>query len=395
MTHRLTPARLARLDARMGEWTANGAYAGMEWQIGDMSGTLHQGRSGTRAVGEASMPDAPLYRIYSMTKPLVTLAAMQLVEECRLRLHDPISNLLPEYRDMRVFRPDGLTEAAAIPITAQHLMTHTSGLSYGFLADRSAGLYAATEANADPAQSLRNHAAMFADIPLAFHPGTDWRYSVATDVLGALLEVIEGRSLRDILADRIIGPLGMDETAFGIPAGAEDRLMAIYGGTKPGGPLNELDLTRAYPPSSNDWARGGHGLFSTTSDYAKLCMSLLGLARGEAPGLVGRKTLEMMTANLVPQSALPLGIDRPVPGTGPGLGGYGFGLGFRTALPHAGGAHGRRVLASPGEFGWSGAAETWFTVDPAEGIWAVFMTQNLDCPGAAADFQTMLAAAIV
>ena len=395
MQSRLSPARLARLDARMGEWIADGKYAGMEWMIGDMSGALHHGQAGARAVGETAMPERPFYRIYSMTKPLVTLAAMQLVEECRLRLQDPIGDLLPEYRHMQVFRPDGLTEPATTPITAQHLMSHTAGLSYGFLADRSAALYTATEAKADPAQPLREHVKMFADIPLAFQPGTDWRYSVATDVLGALLEVIEGRSLRDILQDRVIGPLGMTETAFGIPQGAEDRLMAIYGGTKPGAPLKELDLSRGYPHASTDWARGGHGLFSTADDYGKLCVSLLGLARGEAQGPVGRKTLEMMTANLVPDGALPLSIDRPVPSSGPGLGGYGFGLGFRTALPHAGGPRWRRVLASPGEFGWSGAAETWFTVDPAEGIWAVFMSQNLDWPGASADFQTMLAASIL
>jgi CubicO group peptidase (beta-lactamase class C family) len=395
MQPRLDPARLARLDARMADWTARGAYAGLEWTIGDMSGALHHGSSGARAMGETAMPERPFFRIYSMTKPLVTLAAMQMVEECSLRLQDPIHDILPEYRDMRVFRPDGLTEPALIPITAQHLMSHTSGLSYGFLADRSAGLYAMTEAKADPAQSLRDHVRMFADTPLAFHPGTDWRYSVATDVLAAMLEQIEGRSLRSILHDRIIGPLGMSETGFRVPEGHEDRLMAMYGATKPGHPLNELDLSRGYPTSSADWARGGHGLFSTCEDYAKLCMSLLGLARGEAPGLVGRKTLEMMTANLVPDSALPIDIARPVPSAGPGLGGYGFGLGFRTALPHAGGPRWRRVLASPGEFGWSGAAETWFTVDPAEGIWAVFMSQNLDWPGASADFQTMLAASIL
>jgi CubicO group peptidase (beta-lactamase class C family) len=396
MTHRLDPARLARLDACMADWVARGAYAGLEWRIGDMGGALHGGRAGVmRSADPASaLPDAPIYRMYSMTKPIVTLAAMQLVEDCRLALHAPVGDFLPEYAEMRVWRPDGFTEAARSPITIAQLMSHTAGLSYGFLADRSAGMYVATEAKADPGQPLREHVKMFAGIPLVFHPGADWRYSVATDVLGAVLEVVEGRSLRAILEDRVLGPLGMTETAFAVAPDAQNRLMAIYGGTRPGAPLKELDLSRGYPSTSGDWARGGHGLFSTLDDYSKLCVSLLGLARGETPGLVGRKTLEMMIANRVPESAQPIGINRPEARVGPGLGGYGFGLGFRCALPHAGGARARDILASPGEFGWSGAAETWFTVDPAEGLWGVFLSQNLDWPGASADFQTMLVAAM-
>ncbi|MFT7390408.1 MAG: CubicO group peptidase (beta-lactamase class C family) [Paracoccaceae bacterium] len=393
---RLDPARLALLDARLADWVTRGAYAGLEWRIGDMTGALHSGRAGVRATSapNGGMPDRPFYRIYSMTKPIVTLAAMQMVEECRLMLHAPIGDLLPEYAEMRVWRPDGFTEPAATPITAQHLMSHTSGLSYYFLTDRSAGIYGAIEGKADPRQSLREHVKMFADTPLVFHPGADWRYSVATDVLAALLEVIEDRPLQRILRDRVLAPLGMDETGFRVPDGEAHRLMGIYGGTKPDAPIRELDLSRGHPSDDDGWARGGHGLYSTLDDYSKLCQMLLGLSRGEASGPVGRKTLEMMTSNLVPESALPIGIDRPEPRVSPGLGGYGFGLGFRTALPHAGGARGRGILASPGEFGWTGAAETWFSIDPAEGLWTVFLSQNLDWPGASADFQTMLVAAM-
>ncbi|MGG7568360.1 serine hydrolase domain-containing protein [Rhodovulum sp. DZ06] len=395
MTAPFDPARLRMLDDRLAQWVAEGRYAGLEWAVGDASGPLHTGRAGARSAAEPDkgLPERPFYRIYSMTKPIVSLVAMQLVEECRLALHAPVGEFLPEYAEMQVFRPDGMTEPARSPITVQQLLSHTAGLSYGFLADRSAALYAQAEAKAAKGLPLREHVKTFADIPLAFHPGEGWKYSIATDLLGAVVEIAGGAPLPVLARERVTGPLGLSETGFTVPEGAADRVMAIYGG-KPGG-LNELDLSKAYPHSNPDWARGGHGMFSTLADYGTFSAALLRLAQGaRVEGLVAPATLAMMTADLAPETAHPLGIQLPVGSHGPGLGGYGFGLGFRTCLPAQGAPKLRKVPALEGEFGWSGAAETWFSVAPKQGVWGVFMSQNLDWPGASTDFQVMMASAI-
>lgn len=394
MTSTFNAARLARLDARMTRWVEDGRYAGIEWALGDASGPVHTGRAGARSAAEpgAGMPAKPLYRIYSMTKPLVSLAAMQLVEECRLNLHDPVGAWLPEYANPEVLGPGGVVAPAQEEMTVQHLLSHMSGLSYGFLAGEVARRYVEAEKAAPKDLSLREFVKIFAGIPLSFEPGTDWQYSIATDLLGAIVEIAGDAPLQDQIRERITFPLGMDETGFMIPAGAGDRVMAIYGGA-PGG-LNELDLSRAYPHSNPGWARGGHGCFSTLEDYGKFCTAMLQLWRGEREGPVAPGTLQMMAADITPASAHPIGLLRPEGMRGPGLGGYGFGLGFRVCLPQQGWPRLRRILGMPGEFGWSGAAETWFTVAPEQGVWGLFMAQNLDWPGASADFQTMMAAAL-
>ena len=394
MTQKFNPARLAKLDSRMARWVEQGRYAGIEWALGDASGPLHSGRAGARSAADpgAGMPEKPLYRIYSMTKPLVSLAALQLVEDCRLALHAPVGEYLPEYKDMEVLGPDGATRPAKGPMTIQQLLCHTAGLSYGFLDGEVARRYVEAEKAAPRDLSLRDFVKVFADIPLAFEPGSDWQYSIATDLLGAVVEIAGEQPLQDRIRERITSPLGMEETGFTIPDGAADRVMAIYGGA-PGG-LNELDLSRAYPHSDPGWARGGHGCFSTLQDYGTFCAAMLRLAKGEAEGPVAPGTLAMMASDLTPAAAHPLKIVLPGGMRGPGLGGYGFGLGFRICLPHQGWPRLRRILGMPGEFGWSGAAETWFTVAPEQGVWGLFMAQNLDWPGASADFQTMMAAAL-
>ncbi|SES93391.1 serine hydrolase domain-containing protein [Oceanicella actignis] len=393
MTPRLDRRMLELLDARMADWTARGRYGGIEWLIADPDGApLHAGRAGAREIGGAPMPAAPIYRIYSMTKPIVSIAAMQLVEECRLRLHEPIARWLPEFARMQVRGPDGALRPAERQITVLHLLTHMAGLFYGFRGEPLEKEFAAT-GFLDAAVPLREAVRALAALPLDFEPGCGWRYSAATDVLGALLEEIEQEPLPDILRRRVLGPLGMAETGYFVPEAERGRIMGMHlGRDKETGAARVIDVSRAYPADRPDFARGGHGLFSTLEDYARFSGALLRLAmgRGPQPGLVGRRTLEYMTANHVPERFLPLRLEILDESAHPGLGGYGFGLGFRRAL----GPQGRRILAVEGEFGWSGAAETWFTVDPASGLHALVMAQNLDWPGASEDFQTMLTAAL-
>ncbi len=368
---RLAPARLARLDARMAEWVASGAYERLEWCIGDASGIVHQGATG----------DPSLYRIYSMTKPIVSVIALQLVEEGRLQLFHPVAKYLPEFEKAHVFTPEGPRRASR-RMLVHHLMTHMSGLSYGFMADATGQMMVKARVHDDASVPLREDVAKIAAIPLQFEPGARWLYSVATDVLAAVIEVIEEKPLGQIVADRITGPLDMTETSFCPGTDAAARIAPMLGGGK-GGLLSPDALAKSYPHDNPDFARGGHGLFSTLADYAKFAGAVLRDARGgAAPALLSAATLAHATANHA-APVMPLHIELPPQSINPGMAGQGFGLGFAVAQP------GGPLTARPGAFGWSGAAETWFSIDPASDLFMVQMAQNLDWPGASYDLQNM------
>ena len=373
---RFAPDRLARIDARMADWVASGAYEQLEWAIGDETGIVHQGATG----------DASIYRIYSMTKPIVSVIAMQLVEEGRLQLFHPVWRYLPEFKAPYVFTPEGPRRAAR-RMLVHHLLTHMAGLSYGFMGDASGALMNAAKVHANAKTSLRDDVKKIAEVPLQFEPGSRWLYSVATDVLAAVVEVIEEKPLGEIVAERITGPLAMADTSFAPGSAAADRIAPIKGGME-GGLLSPKELAKSYPHDDPAFARGGHGLFSTLADYAKFANALLRDARGtDAPTLLSPATLAHATANHA-APVMPLHIELPPQSQNPGMAGQGFGLGF--AVAQAGGP----LTARPGAFGWSGAAETWFNVDPASGMFLVQMAQNFDWPGASFDLQNMAYAAL-
>jgi CubicO group peptidase (beta-lactamase class C family) len=380
------PDRLARITTRMQQHVNRGTSPGIAWQIGRGEEVLEAGQVG-------AVPECALWRIYSMTKPLVSVAAMQLVEECRVPLHAPIAQWLPEFKAPVVLLPDGSREPARKPITVRHLLCHMAGLSYGFQGDGVARMYAQAGVLVDEALPLRAQAELIASLPLCFHPGTGWRYSVATDILAALLEVEEGRPIAEILRRRIFEPLGMGDTGFFVEEAERHRIMAVHGTPLPPGfpPIPPLGIDTLYPADNPDYGRGGHGLFATLEDYAAFARALLAVATGKGAGPVAPRSLAAMVNNQVPEAQLPISIDLPFDTVSPGFGGFGFGLGFATDL----GAGGRNLLGHPGCFGWSGAADTWFTVDPDGGFYAVFMAQDLDPGGAPADFQTLLHAAVL
>ena len=379
------PDRLARIKARM-EWhVAEGSSPGIAWQIGSVGEVFEQG-----AVGH--VPDGALWRIYSMTKPLVSIAAMQLVEECRLGLHTPIAKWLPEFKAPVVLNADGSRTPAQSAITVRHLLSHMAGLTYGFQGDGVARMYAQAGVLVDEAASLRAQSELIAAHPLVFHPGTGWRYSVATDILAALLEVEEGQPIREILKRRLFEPLGMSDIGFHVAENQRDRIMKVHGTRLPAHlpPVPPLSIDTLYPCDNPEYGRGGHGLFATLSDYTAFAESLLTVATGRGEGPVSPRGLQAMVTNQVPEAHLPLTVNMPFDTVSPGLGGFGFGLGFATDL----GASGRNLLGHPGAFGWSGAADTWFTIDADAGFYAVFMAQDLDPGGSPADFQTLLHAAV-
>ncbi len=374
---RFIPERLAQLDAHMAARVERGDYERLEWAVGDSSGLIHQGRT---------TPAPSIFRIYSMTKPIVSVIVLQLLEEGRLQLFHPVSRFLPEYEKLAVFTPDGPRRAQG-RMTIHHLLTHTAGLSYAFMSDASAHMLHKAGVHSDAKVSLREEARKIAAIPLQFEPGTRFLYSVATDVLAALVEETEGAPLRDIVARRVTGPLGMADTSFRPGAAALPRIPPLKGGMS-SGLLSPDAMTESYPHDEPAFARGGHGLFSTLADYAIFARALLRDARGEGrPRLLSRAVLEHATRNHVAH-CMPIRIELPPQSINPGLAGQGFGLGFAVSQP------GGPLVSRPGAFGWSGAAETWFTVDPATDMFAVLMAQNFDWPGASFDLQAMAYAAL-
>ena len=324
-----------------------------------------------------------IFRLYSQTKPIICTALMTLLEEGRFRLIEPLAKYIPAFGAVKVLEADGSLVAPIRPILIRDLMTHMSGLSYHFVEETGVGkMY--TEAKLLGAHhSLEAAIDDLARFPLAFQPGSKWRYSVGIDVVGRLIEVISGRPLGAFLRERLFEPLGMADTAFGVPPEKRNRLAAMYG--RPdifdagvttgseyvawlGGVNDRIDVSKTYPVDSPDvFMRGGHGLFSTIGDYFRFAQMLANGGELDGERIIGRKTLELMHSNYVPETLLPLEIGGlPLPG-------YGFGLGSRVLMDVAqSGAPG-----SVGEFGWSGAAKTHFWVDPKEELVGLFMTQSM------------------
>jgi CubicO group peptidase (beta-lactamase class C family) len=318
------------------------------------------GRRGPDAP-DAMAPDS-IFRIFSMTKPIVSLAAMMLVEEGRLQLADPLSQYIPSFAQTKVgvVRDGELTlEAPHRPITIQDLLRHTSGLTYDFTGDSpvqklyaEARLARGDQTNADQAEAL-------AKLPLLNQPGAAWDYSRSTDVLGRVVEVVAGRTLGEELKDRILDPLGMADTAFHVPQKQQHRIAEPFA-TDPetGGPVRLFNVTRPAMFES-----GGGGLVSTAMDYARFCAMLAGGGALGKTRLVARKTLELMTSDHL-GAHVKRGSDLLPPG-------HGFGLGF--AVRNAPG-----MTVTPGSVGmyyWGGVAGTSFWIDPKEDLFAVLMIQ--------------------
>ncbi len=376
--------RLERIKPAMQFYVDRGVYAGISTLVARRGKLVHAEQVGWRDK-EARTPLAAdtIFRLYSMTKPIVSTALMTLLEEGRFRLVDPVANYIPAFGRVKAMTAYGGLADPARPILIRDLLTHTSGLTYHFLEDspvcrlyEQGKLLRADCSLADGIEDL-------AGFPLAFQPGARWHYSVGIDVAGRLIEVISGRSLGDFLRERIFAPLGMSDTAFGVPTEKRNRVAAMYGRPDILAPGNtspralaawregfneRIDVSATYPVDKPDrFQRGGHGLFGTGGDYLRFAQMLLDGGELDGARIIGRKTLALMHANHIAPSLLPLEIG------GLPILGYGFGLGSRVAMDVAQtGAPG-----SVGEFGWAGAAKTYYWVDPQERIVGLFMTQSM------------------
>jgi CubicO group peptidase (beta-lactamase class C family) len=379
----MSAARLERVAPVMQGYVDRGVYAGVSARIARRGIVVHDGVYGLRDK-EAGLPmtQDTIFRLYSMTKPVVSTALMTLYEEGRFRLIDPVARWIPSFAEVKVRDADGSLRPPKRPMQIRDVLTHTSGLVYNFLTETPIGPLYRGRKIGDAKVTLAEAIDDIAELPLAFDPGSRWHYSVGIDVAARLIEMISGQPLADLLQQRLFEPLGMVDTGFSVAEGKRGRLAACYGRTDPfdvdgilqvladwrRGVNERVDLSKTYPVDAPEtFQRGGHGLFSTVEDYFRFAQMLCNGGEFEGRRVIGRKTLQLMHSNFLPLSMLPLQTDGlPVPG-------YGFGLGSRVALDVPATAK----PGSVGEFGWSGAAKTYYWVDPVEQVVGLFMTQSL------------------
>ena len=365
------PARLARITTWMDAWIASGRLAGMSVLVHRHGETAYHHCAGLadRERNLAMAPDT-VVRIYSMTKPLTSVALMMLYEEGRFQLDDPIARILPCFAEMQVYAGEGRDPMPAErQITYRDLLTHTSGLTYGFMqATPVDAMYRAAGVDFQTSPlSLGEVVEKAATMPLLAQPGTRWNYSVGTDVAGHLVALHSGEPFDKFLTERVLRPLGMTDTGFRVTEAQRPRFAANYGRGEDGraklsdDPATSIFLNPRLPS-------GGGGLVGTAPDYLRFCRFLLG--RGELDGtrLLGRKTLALMMSNHLDGDMAAMGQARFSESTYTGIG---FGLGFSVMLDPAR----AQIVGTPGECAWGGAASTAFWVDPVEDLAVVFFTQ--------------------
>ena len=372
---------MSRLD-RMGEiargYVERKQYAGIEWLVQCRGETLTRGQAGVADVAtRRPLPEQPIYRIYSMTKPITSVLSLILIERGKLRLYDPLALFNPAFAHMRVLHADGRLEPANRLLHVEDLITHRAGFTYPFIHGcHVAPYYREARILEDGQIELDEMMSRLATLPLAFQPGTRYRYSVCTDVLAHVVEQAAGMSIDRFAQQELFEPLGMRDTSYHVPAAQRDRLLPMYGsGDLLAVPalnlqphqLDTQDVSDFYPADQTGWRRGGHGLFSTMDDYAAFARMLLSGKTADGRTVLSRPMLSMMRTNRLPADQLPLTIGMQT------LPGYGWGLGVRVMMDTGQAMQ----LTGPGELGWAGAASTFFWVDPAESMIGLVMSQFL------------------
>ena len=376
----LAPDRLARISDWANALVASGKLAGLTTLVARRGHIAHFESVGKADLARGTpMTKDTIVRIYSMTKPLTSTAIMMLYEEGRFQLDDPISRFIPAFKEQRVYTGASRGKIDTVPavrgVTFRDLLTHTSGLTYGFMESTAVdALYRKTGVDFQLAEtSLKDVVEKAAAVPLIAQPGTAWNYSIATDVLGYLVEVVSGIPFEKFLVERVIKPLKMVDTDFYVPEAKQRRFAANYSAA-PQDSGGKGGLTLIDDPAKSRYLKpravnsGGGGLVSTASDYARFCQFLLNKGTLDGVRLLGRKTVELMTSNHLNGDMAAMGAARFSEAT---YEGNGFGLGFSVMLDPAR----NQIVGTPGEFAWGGAASTAFWVDPAEQMYVVMVTQ--------------------
>jgi CubicO group peptidase (beta-lactamase class C family) len=358
---------LAHMQSAMQSFVDDGRVAGIVTMLAREGRIAHWEAVGWRRIetGVALEPD-DIFRIYSMTKPITSVAIMMLVEAGKISLDDPVSKYAPSFSGLSVLLEDGSRVPAARPVTVQDLLTHSGGLSYGLFTSgvteavdemyKASGLWEAT--------SLEEFVRIVASLPLIDHPGVIWNYGVSTGVLGYIVQVASGQPFEVFLKDRIFTPLGMDDTAFWVPPDKIARLATHYA-------LSDRGLVVADNPDTGRYSQmpafayGGGGLVSTASDYIRFAQMLLQEGQLEGVRILRGDTVRLMRTNQLPPAMTPISLGDST------LEGYGFGLGFATLINE----DATEVADHNGLFRWVGLANTFFWIDPELELVAMVWTQ--------------------
>lgn len=373
----MSAKRLKNIGVKLRQYVEEEQVAGFVTLVGRDSEVAHLEAWGFRdSEQQLPMELDTLFRIYSMTKPITSIALMMLHEQGKFQLVEPVSRYIPAFGNTKVLAGQGYMGPQLAPqdppMTIWHLLTHTAGLSYGFFFDTPIDDMYRNSIFRSETATLEEKILGIAELPLRFQPGSAWNYSVATDVCGYLVQVLSEMPFEDFLAERIFEPLGMADTAFHVPVDKLDRFAKLYRHDVKTGTFSDYESTPHIPV--HDYTKpasapsGGGGLVSTAADYWQFANMLLNEGELHDTRIIGRKTLEFMTRNHIKDDLLPMAIG---PATIPGRG---FGLGFDVVMDAAQ----TGVLNSDGNYGWSGAAATNFWVDPQEQLAGIIMTQLMD-----------------
>ena len=365
----LSGARLSKIDHLTRRYIEEGKLAGTITLVARRGRIAHlqcQGKMDIEA--DKDMTEDTIFRIYSMTKPVTSTALMMLFEDGNFQLDDPVSRFIPAFKDLQVYGESG-NKPVEREMTIRDLLTHTSGLTYSHVqSNRVDEMY--RDQAVEQSDDLDQMVEKLSSLPLIFTPGSRWSYSVATDVCGYLVQKISDIPFNEFLREQILDPLGMLDTDFHVPEDKVHRLAANYQHTKDDNMhLVDSPETSVYLKHKSLFS-GGSGLVSTIHDYHRFGQMLLNKGEFDGVRILGRKTVELMTANHLPDNGDLTTMGQAVFGETP-YNGIGFGLGFSVMLNPAT----AQILGSPGEFAWGGAASTYFFADPAEELLVILLTQ--------------------
>jgi CubicO group peptidase (beta-lactamase class C family) len=366
----LSPAALARIAPALQAYVDSGKLAGMVALI------ARHGRVGyAQAIGHMDvargvpMRTDGVFRIYSMTKPVIAVAILKLAEQGKLRLDDPLARHIPAFTQTRVYAGGSATNPAlrapSRPITIEHLLTHTSGLTYGYFGQTPLDSIYLRANLLDVSRTIEQFADSVARLPLLFSPGDAWNYSVAIDVLGRVVEVASGLPLDRYLEQEIFAPLGMRETTFHVRPGMAGRIPVLYSRGSNGALLPDVELLAAYFQPAGRFLSGGGGLLSTPADYLRFAQMLLNGGELDGKRILTRESVAAMTRNHLPSSLTP--IVSPMVGHD----GYGYGLGGAVLVDSMVSA----LPGSPGIYRWWGLMGTFFWIDPTTDLIGMVWTQ--------------------
>ncbi|MCY3742607.1 MAG: serine hydrolase [Candidatus Poribacteria bacterium] len=364
----MSTSRLGRITPVMQGYVDAGKIPCALTMIAREGKLVHFEKFGMQDIAAKPIQFDTIFRLYSMTKPITSIAVMMLYEEGHFQLTTPVSEFVPHFKDMKVYTEDGSAIVdAEREVTIKHLLTHTAGLIYE--SDREDHPIDQQYEDADLyGGDLANMIQKLGDIPLIHQPGDAWKYGMSTDVLGYLVQIVSGMPFETFLKTRIFNPLGMNDTGFSVKVENADRYSKVYEFGEDG-ELQAIEKVHAATGPLSFFHSGGGGLQSTAADYLRFCQMVLNNGELDGVRLLGRKTAELVTMSHVPPDWL-----------APKRTGTGFGLGFAVVTDVAD----THTVGSLGTCGWGGMASTTFWIDPVEDLIGVFMTQLV---GADSPFQ--------